>query len=279
MFYPEIDPILVSIGPIAVRWYGLSYLAGFLACFYLGKRRAILYGWSSEEVSDLVFYGAIGAVLGGRIGFSFFYSFDVLADDPLFLFRVWEGGMSFHGGLLGTLLAIFWFGKKTDRNFLEVSDFVAPLVPIGLGFGRLGNFANTELPGRFTDSVWGIFYPCNADAIRSINPLCFGEWEEFARHPSPLYQAFGEGLVLFVIIFLLANYAREKSFRLSGFVSGGFLFFYGLIRCVTELFRQPDAAIGFVLSDFLTMGQFLSIPMVIVGMLLMIRARGKVLKG
>ena len=252
---------------------------GFLACFYLGKRRASLYGWSAEEVSDLVFYGAIGAVLGVRIGFSFFYGFDFLADDPLFLFRVWEGGMSFHGGLIGTLLAIFWFGRKTNRIFLEVADFIAPLVPIGLGFGRLGNFANTELPGRFTDSFFGIFYPCKADSIRSINPVCFGEWEEFARHPSPIYQSVGEGLVLFAIVFYVAQYARKRDFILSGFVSGGFLVFYGLIRCFTEVFREPDPGIGFLLFDFLTMGQFLSIPMVIVGMLLMIRAIGKDLKG
>jgi phosphatidylglycerol:prolipoprotein diacylglycerol transferase len=251
---------------LAIRWYGLAYLGAFAACWYLGKRRAEASGWSAQEVSDIVFYGALGAVLGGRVVFTLFYGFESLLRDPLFLFRIWDGGMSFHGGLIGTVLAMWWFGRKTQRTFLQVSDFVAPLVPVGLGLGRLGNFANTELPGRATDSIFGMIYPCSADAIRSINQLCLGEWESFARHPSPLYQAFAEGLLLFLLVWLVS--APRPGPRRVGLVSGVFLAGYGVMRFCTEFFREPDAGIGFVAFDWLSMGQLLSIPMVIVGILL-----------
>jgi len=268
--YPDIDPIIVSLGPVAVRWYGLTYLAAFVLCWWLGNRRADRpdSGWNRQEVSDLVFFGAIGAVLGGRVGYTLFYGFEQLLRDPLFILRIWEGGMSFHGGLLGCLLGLWWFGRSTGRQFLEVSDFAAPLVPLGLGFGRLGNFANTELPGRATDAVSGLVYPCAADAIRAINPVCLGEWESFARHPSPLYQAFSEGLVLFVVIWLFS--ARKRP---VGMVSGAFLCCYGVLRLCTEFFRQPDSHLGFIAFDWLTMGQLLSLPMFIAGILLMVFAR------
>ncbi len=269
LHYPDIDPIIFSLGPLAIRWYGLAYLTGFAACWYLGSRRAEASGWSAQEVSDMVFYGAVGAVLGGRIGFSLFYAFDDVLRDPLFIFRIWDGGMSFHGGLIGTVLALWWFARKTGRTFLQVGDFVAPLVPIGLGLGRLGNFANTELPGRATDSIFGIIYPCSADAIRSLNQLCLGQWESFARHPSPLYQAFTEGVVLFVLVWLVSA-PRPGVKRPVGFVSGVFLIGYGVLRFCTEFFREPDAGIGFIALDWLTMGQVLSIPMVIVGILLVV---------
>jgi phosphatidylglycerol:prolipoprotein diacylglycerol transferase len=219
----------------------------------------------------VVFYGALGAVLGGRIGFALFYGFDTVLRDPLFLFRIWDGGMSFHGGLLGAVFALWWFGRKTGRSFLQVSDFIVPLAPIGLGFGRLGNFANTELPGRATDSPFGIIYPCSADAIRSINQLCLGQWESFARHPSPLYQAFAEGLVLFMVVWLVSAPRAAAPVRVAmrppGLVTGVFLASYGFLRFCTEFFREPDAGIGFIAFDWLTMGQLLSIPMVIVGIL------------
>jgi phosphatidylglycerol---prolipoprotein diacylglyceryl transferase len=268
--YPDIDPIIVALGPLAVRWYGLAYLAAFALCWWLGNRRADRpgSGWTRQEVSDVVFYGAIGAVLGGRLGYTFFYGFDLLLDDPLYLLRIWEGGMSFHGGLIGTLLALWWFGRKTGRTFLQVGDFVAPLVPLGLGFGRLGNFANTELPGRATDSVFGFVYPCAADAVRALNPMCTGQWEPFARHPSPLYQAFAEGLVLFGIVWLFSSRPRPV-----GAVSGVFLLAYGVFRFTTELFREPDVHLGFVALDWLTMGQLLSIPMIVIGILLILRSR------
>jgi phosphatidylglycerol:prolipoprotein diacylglycerol transferase len=270
MHYPAIDPIIVALGPLAIRWYGLAYLAGFALCWWLGNRRARQpgSGWDAEAVSDVVFYGAVGAVIGGRIGYVFFYGFDQLLRDPLWLFRVWDGGMSFHGGLLGVIVAMWWFGRNTSRSFFQVSDFMAPLVAPGLGFGRLGNFANTELPGRMTDSAFGLVYPCSADAIRSINPLCTGVWEAFARHPSPLYQAFAEGLVLFVVVWLVSS--RPQA---TGVVSGVFLAGYGVMRFCTEFFRQPDSHLGYLAFDWLTMGQLLSLPMVIVGILMAVYAR------
>jgi len=262
LHYPAIDPVIFAIGPVAIRWYGLAYLAAFGMCWWLGNKRAPAHGWSSQEVSDIVFYGAIGAVLGGRIGYVFFYGLDQLARDPLFIVRIWDGGMSFHGGLLGTVVALWWFGRHTRRSFLQVADFVAPLVPIGLGFGRLGNFANTELPGRPTESVFGLIYPCSAEAIRAIDQLCTGTWESFARHPSPLYQAFAEGLVLFVLVWLVSSRPRRL-----GVVSGVFLIGYGVLRFTTEFFREPDSQMHFEVLEWLTMGQRLSIPMVLVGIL------------
>ena len=230
-------------------------------------------------MSDVVFYGALGAVLGGRIGFTLFYGYESLLRDPLFVFRIWDGGMSFHGGLLGSICALWWFGRKTQRSFLQVSDFVVPLTPIGLGLGRLGNFANTELPGRATDSVFGIIYPCGADAIRSINQLCVGQWESFARHPSPLYQAFAEGLVLFVVVWMVsAPRSGDRgglAARRVGAVTGVFLASYGVLRLCTEFFREPDAGIGFIAFEWLSMGQLLSIPMVIVGLVLALAPRQK----
>lgn len=268
--YPDIDPVIFSLGPLAIRWYGLAYLAAFALIWWLGRVRADRTGsrWGRQEVADVVFYGAVGAVLGGRIGYTLFYGFEQLMRDPLFILRIWEGGMSFHGGLIGAILGLWWFGRATGRSFLEVSDFVAPLVPLGLGLGRLGNFANTELPGRMTDSVFGLVYPCSAEAIRALNPLCVGEWESFARHPSPLYQAFAEGLVLFVVVWVYSSRPRA-----TGMVSGMFLVAYGVLRFITEFFRTPDAHLGFIALDWLTMGQLLSIPMVIVGILLLLRVQ------
>lgn len=268
MHYPDIDPVILPLGPLAVRWYGLAYLGAFAMAWWLGLRRAPRHGWSRQEVSDVVFYGALGAVLGGRVGYVLFYGLDQLLRDPLFLIRIWDGGMSFHGGLLGCLAAMWWFGRRTDRSFLQVGDFVAPLVPIGLGLGRLGNFANMELPGRPTESVFGLIYPCSAESVRSIDQLCTGQWESFARHPSPLYQAFAEGLLLFVLVWLVS--ARPRA---VGVVSGVFLIGYGVLRFVTEFFREPDAHMHFDLLPWLTMGQRLSIPMVIVGILLVFWAR------
>jgi phosphatidylglycerol:prolipoprotein diacylglycerol transferase len=260
--------VIFAFGPLAVRWYGLAYLSAFAMCWWLGLRRAPMHGWSRQEVSDIVFYGAMGAVLGGRLGYVFFYGIDQLLRDPLFLIRIWDGGMSFHGGLLGTLAALWWFGRRTSRSFLQVGDFVAPLAPIGLGLGRLGNFANTELPGHATGSEFGMIYPCSAESIRSINQLCTGQWEAVARHPSPLYQAFAEGLVLFVIVWWIS--ARPRA---VGAVSGVFLLGYGFLRFITEFFREPDAHMHFTALEWLTMGQRLSIPMVIVGILLVFWSR------
>jgi len=272
MHYPDIDPIIIALGPLAVRWYGLAYLAAFATCWWLGTQRAKRpgSGWTAEAVSDVVFYGAVGAVLGGRFGYVFFYGFEQFLRDPVWLIRIWDGGMSFHGGLIGGLLGLAWFARRTGRTFFQVSDFIAPLVPLGLGFGRLGNFANTELPGRMTESAFGLIYPCSADAIRSINPLCTGEWEPFARHPSPLYQAFTEGLVLFVLVWLVSSRPRP-----AGLVSGVFLIGYGTLRFLTEFFRVPDSHLGFIAFEWLTMGQLLSLPMIIVGIIFVFHAQAK----
>jgi phosphatidylglycerol---prolipoprotein diacylglyceryl transferase len=264
--YPHIDPVIVSFGPIAIRWYGLAYLAGFLTAWWLGNRRAPRANWTSQQVSDLVFYCAIGAVVGGRIGYVFFYGLSQFVADPLWLFRIWDGGMSFHGGLIGAVVAMAWFGRATHRTFLQVADFAAPLVPPGLGFGRLGNFANTELPGRITDSPLGIVYPCHA--VRDIDPTCTGMWEDFTRYPSPLFQAFAEGIVLFAIVWLYSAKPRR-----AGTVSGVFLMAYGALRFTTEWFRQPDAQLGFIAMNWLTMGQLLSLPMIAVGIVLYVYAR------
>jgi phosphatidylglycerol:prolipoprotein diacylglycerol transferase len=269
MHYPAIDPIIFSLGPLAIHWYGLAYLCAFATAWWLGNRRAAAVdsGWDAQAVSDVIFYGAVGAVLGGRFGYVMFYGFDQFLRDPLWLVRIWDGGMSFHGGLLGAAVAMWWFGSRTGRSVFQVSDFVAPLVPLGLGFGRLGNFANTELPGRMTESAFGMIYPCSAEAIRSINQLCVGQWESFARHPSPLYQAFAEGLILFAVVWLVASRPRA-----TGVVSGVFLGSYGALRFCTEYFRQPDSHLGFLAFDWLTMGQVLSLPMVIIGILMVVLA-------
>ena len=269
MHYPSIDPVIVSLGPLAVRWYGLAYLAAFGLCWWLGnlQSRRAFPDWTRPQIADLVFYGAVGAVLGGRIGYVLFYALESFLRDPLVLVRIWEGGMSFHGGLLGVVAAMAWFARRTERSLWQVTDFLAPLVPLGLGLGRLGNFANTELPGRMTEAPWGLVYPCGADAVRSINVICTGEWESFARHPSSLYQAFAEGLVLFALLWWIA--ARPRP---AGVISGSFLLGYGMLRFITEFFRMPDAHLGFIAFDWLTMGQLLSLPMAIVGILVILWA-------
>ncbi len=244
--YPDIDPIAFSLGPISIHWYGLAYLAAFAFAWWYGGLRAARpdNAFSKQDVADLIFYGALGAILGGRIGYVLFYGFERLLEDPLYLFAFREGGMSFHGGMIGVTLAVWWFGRKKGQGLLEVTDFVAPLVPLGLGFGRLGNFANAELPGRVTDVSWALVYP--GDVL--------------ARHPSALYQAFTEGLVLFVIMVWVAHRPRPM-----GAISGAFLMAYGCLRFMTEFFREPDAHLGFVALDWMSMGQVLSLPMILGG--------------
>ena len=268
MYYPVIDPIIVSVSPLALRWYGLMYLLGFAAAYLLGKRRIAKQPgqWSVQQLSDLVFYGALGAVLGGRVGYVLFYNFAVFADDPLYLFRVWEGGMSFHGGFLGVLVVLFGFARKTDKDLISVMDFLAPLCPLGLGLGRIGNFINMELPGRVTDGGLGFYYKCQA--VYGLNPMCIGEWESVLRHPSSLYQSFTEGVLLFCLLWWISARPQPK-----GLITGAFLLGYGSCRFATEFFRSPDAHIGFVIMEFVSMGQLLSLPMIIVGAWMIIRAR------
>jgi phosphatidylglycerol:prolipoprotein diacylglycerol transferase len=248
--YPTIDPIAISFGPLAIRWYALCYLGAFGFAYWFAMRRArrAASGWSPQDVSDLIFYGALGVVLGGRVGYVLFYGLDRWLDDPLFIFKIWQGGMSFHGGFLGVILAAWVFGRQTGRTWFNVTDFVAPLIPVGLGLGRVGNFINTELKGRVTDVPWAFVYP----------------GETVGRHPSPLYQAFLEGVVLFLVVAWFSARPRpEKA------TSGMFLIGYGSLRCFSELFREPDAHLGFIAFDWLTMGQLLSVPMVVLGIFLM----------
>ncbi len=265
MNYPDLDPVAFQIGPLALRWYGLMYLVGFALAAFLGMRRARRQPetWTSDDVLDLVFWGVGGVVVGGRLGYVAFYGLERFLADPLSLVRVWEGGMSFHGGLLGVLAAMALYARKTGRAWLQVTDFAAPLVPLGLGMGRLGNFINAELPGRVTELAVGVRFPCAS--VLDLSVLCFGDHESVARHVSSLYQAFAEGLALFALVWIFAAKPRA-----TGTVSGVFLLGYGLMRVVTEWFRQPDPDKGFIAFGWLTIGQALSVPMVLFGVALLV---------
>jgi phosphatidylglycerol:prolipoprotein diacylglycerol transferase len=260
LHHPNIDPVAIQLGPLAVRWYGLMYLLGFAVAWWLGRYRARRPGsdWQPHEVGDLIFYGAMGAVLGGRLGYVLFYQPGYYLSHPLAIVQAWEGGMSFHGGLLGVLVACWLYGRKTRRGFFAVTDFVAPLVPTGLLAGRLGNFLNGELWGRVTDVPWAMVFA-------GAGPL--------PRHPSQLYQAALEGALLFVIVWLYS--ARPRPVMA---VSGVFLIGYGVLRFIGEFARQPDAFLGFVAFDWLTMGQLLCLPMLLAGAVLLVLAgrRGRV---
>ncbi len=248
--FPVIDPIIFSIGPVSLRWYGTMYLIGFIAAMLLANKAADRsHGlWTREQVSDLLFYGFLGVVLGGRVGYVLFYQFDYFLSDPLYLLEIWQGGMSFHGGLLGVILAIFIFARKSQKSFLMVGDFVAPLVPIGLGMGRLGNFINAELWGRETDVAWAMVFP--TDQL------------QLPRHPSQLYEFALEGVVLFAILYIISR----KTQRL-GLASGAFLIGYGVFRSIVEFYREPDAHLGLYFS-FISKGQILSIPMILAGIVI-----------
>ncbi|XEI33348.1 prolipoprotein diacylglyceryl transferase [Aeromonas veronii] len=247
--FSQIDPVAFSLGPLSVRWYGLMYLFGFAFAMWLAGRRADApnSGWTRNEVSDLLFYGFLGVILGGRVGYVLFYNFDMFLADPTYLFKIWTGGMSFHGGLIGVITAMIWFAHKTKRHFFTVADFVAPLIPFGLGVGRIGNFLNGELWGRITDVPWAIIFP---------------EAGPEPRHPSQLYQFALEGVVLFIILNL---FWRKNPPR--GAISGMFLLFYGLFRFLVEFVRQPDSQLGLYFQE-ISMGQILSTPMIIAGALM-----------
>lgn len=253
MLIPEIDPIAIQIGPFAIRWYGITWLAAFSTIYYLIKK--FQKDIDVNQTSDLMFYSLLGAILGGRVGYILFYSFDQFLANPLSIFAIWEGGLSFHGGLLGVLVSCYWLSKKWKMGFFWLMDRVAPYVPPGLGFVRLGNFLNSELLGRPTEVSWGVIFPSD--------PL------GLVRHPSQLYQAFGEGVILFIYMLIIAK--RPKP---TMSISGHFLIGYGFIRFSTEFFRTPDQHIGFVL-DFLTRGQILSFPMIVIGLFLIYYSKKK----
>lgn len=245
--FPQINPVAFTIGPLSVHWYGIAYLFGFVSALFLGAKRAKQsHGlWTYDEVNDLVFYCALGVIVGGRLGYMFFYDLPGLLADPILLFKIWQGGMSFHGGLIGVAGAVYIFARKTGKGFFAIGDFIAPLVPLGLGAGRLANFINGELWGRVTNVPWGMVFP-NAGSL--------------PRHASPLYEFLMEGVLLFVILWC---YSRQP--RPAGAVSGLFLIFYGLFRIIAECFRQPDVQLGYLAFSWFTMGQLLSIPMILLG--------------
>lgn len=245
--FPQFDPVIFEMGPIGLRWYGLMYLIGFIFARWLAVRRARRpnSNWTTEQVDSLLFNGFMGVFLGGRIGYVFFYQFDYFLEDPMYLFRMWEGGMSFHGGLIGVILAMILTAKNQKRHFWATADFVAPLIPFGLGMGRIGNFINDELWGRVTDVPWAVLFPSGG---------------YLPRHPSQLYESFLEGLVLFVIL----NWFVQK-LRPTGSVAGLFLVLYGLFRFIVEFFREPDSQLGLYFGQHISMGQILSMPMIIIG--------------
>ena len=253
MLIPEIDPIAIQIGPLAIRWYGLTWLAAFSSIYFLIQRYQ--KDLNDDQISDLMFYSLLGAILGGRAGYVFFYSVDQFLSNPLSIFFIWQGGLSFHGGFLGVLVACFWLSKRWDLRFFWLMDRVAPYVAPGLGFVRLGNFMNSELLGRPTDQSWGFIFPSD--------PL------GLMRHPSQLYQAFGEGIILFSYMLFIA---RKPKPMMN--ISGHFLTGYGVIRFLSEFFRTPDQHIGFVL-DFFTRGQLLSVPMIVIGLFLIYHSHRK----
>jgi len=248
--YPQIDPVAIQLGPVAIHWYGLMYLAAFLLCGIIISKRAARSDLPLKPtlIGDLINAGALGVILGGRLGYMLFYDLSGWIASPLKVIQIWDGGMSFHGGLFGVILALVWFARKHDESLIRLGDLVAPAIPLGLMLGRLGNFIGGELWGRPTDLPWGMVFP---------------QVDELARHPSQLYQAAGEGLLLFLLCMAFA-----RATRAPGQVAGVFLIGYGVLRFIAEFAREPDAHLGSVALDWVTMGQLLSVPMVIAGAVL-----------
>ena len=267
--YPDIDPVAFQLGPLKVHWYGLMYLIGFAAAWLLGRWRASRSGpgpgagWTTAMVDDVVFYSVIGVIAGGRLGYMLFYGYDQILANPLNALKVWEGGMSFHGGLIGVLVAIGLFARKYQLRYFQVGDFVAPLVPLGLFAGRIGNFINGELWGHATWVPWAMQLPC-VRFPEYCAGLPAGTQYSPPLHPSQLYEAGLEGLVLFVVLWWFSSRPRPIMA-----VSGLFLLLYGVFRLAVEFVRQPDAHIGYLAFDWLTMGQLLTLPMLLAGALLL----------
>ncbi len=270
--YPEIDPVVIALGPVKIHWYGMMYLIAFASVWWLGKRRASQPHsiMRPDQIDDLVFYGALGAVLGGRIGSVFFYNIDSFINDPLYLLKIWQGGMSFHGGFMGVLIAMEWYRRKIGCSFFQLTDFIAPLIPLGLAAGRLGNFINAELWGAPGTVPWAMKLSCEQFPpdryVDFAGPLCFSP-----RHPSQLYEMIFEGLLLFILLWLISAKPRPVMT-----VSGYFLMLYGVARTGVEFIRLPDAHIGYLLNtDWLTKGLVLSVPMIIFGIGFIIFAHRK----
>jgi phosphatidylglycerol:prolipoprotein diacylglycerol transferase len=259
LVHPQFDPVVFSLGPIAVRWYGLMYVVAFIAFITLGKlrvRQGLARDITAKDVDDMLIYGVLGVILGGRLGYVLFYKPGYYLEHPGEILQIWSGGMSFHGGFLGVLLGVALFCWIRKKRWITTMDFIAPLVPLGLAAGRLGNFINGELPGRPTTLPWGMWFPQH-------------DREAIARHPSQLYQFALEGIVLFIVLWLYSSKPRP-----AGAVSGAFLAGYGFFRFLAEFGRQPDEHLG-LLAMSLSMGQWLSLPMILAGVALMAWASRK----
>lgn len=262
--FPDIDPVIFSVGPLAVHWYGLGYVVGILFAWWYGKRLLQSHRlWPNnqapmkpEMLDDFVIWAALGVVLGGRLGYVLFYNFDFYLSNPLAIPAVWDGGMSFHGGILGTTIAMILFARSRNVPVWSMFDTIAAGVPVGLGVVRVANFINSELWGRVSDVSWAVYFP-------NGGPL--------PRHPSQLYEAALEGLVLFFVLFVLIWKGRKL--KAPGFIAGTFVTGYGLSRIVVEFFREPDAQLGYLVGGWLTMGMVLSVPMVLIGLWAMWRAQ------
>ncbi len=259
LIHPQFDPVAISVGPLAIHWYGLMYLLAFFQFWWLGKHRIQTHpqlaqnGWTVQQLDDLLFYGVLGVILGGRLGQVLFYEPGYYSSHPAQILAIWQGGMSFHGGFIGVLLAMAFCAHKWQRAWLDITDFIAPLVPLGLAAGRIGNFINGELWGRVADAnlPWAMVFP---------------RVDDLPRHPSQLYQAGLEGLLLFVLLWAYSGKTRPR-----GAVSGAFLVGYGCFRFLAEYFRTPDDGI-FGLSEVISMGQWLSLPMIAIGVLMLAAA-------
>lgn len=274
-YFVDINPIAISLGPVQVHWYGIMYLLAFGIAWWLGQRRraAGRLPVTHDEFSDLCFYLMLGVILGGRIGYMLFYDLPELIHHPLSLIRVWEGGMSFHGGLLGVLIAGLIWTRRHAINYFDAIDFIAPLVPIGLGLGRLGNFIGGELWGRRTDVAWGMIFPRALESLGKTKDELYqmylaGQLNNEARHPSQLYEFVLEGVVLFAVLWW---YSRKPRPRYA--VSGLFALLYGIFRFSVEFVREPDVQLGFIALNWLTMGQILSLPLIAVGVFLLWKSR------
>jgi phosphatidylglycerol:prolipoprotein diacylglycerol transferase len=250
--YPQINPIALQVGPIGIHWYGLMYLVGFASAWWVLLKRARQpeRGFTPVQVADLVFYAALGIIIGGRVGYMLLYAWPDLIANPLSLLQLWKGGMSFHGGLLGVIIAVSVYALKIGKNLVDITDFIAPAVPLGLAAGRIGNFINAELWGRVTTMPWGMVFPNAGD---------------LPRHPSQLYEFFLEGVVMFAVLWIFSAKLRPR-----WAVSGLFLLLYGVFRFGIEFFREPDAQMGYRALGWLTEGQLLSLPMIILGGIMLI---------
>ena len=255
--YPQIDPVALAIGPLKIHWYGLMYLVGIGGAWLLASRRLNRFDptWNKEKLSDLVFWLSMGVIVGGRLGYVLFYDLSAYLANPTLIFEVWKGGMSFHGGFIGVMLAAVWFGKRNNKSFFELMDFVAPMVPIGLGAGRIGNFINAELWGKPTDVPWAMIFPQAPDRL--------------PRHPSQLYEMLLEGVVMFVVLWLVSLKPRPRYL-----VSGLFALLYGCFRFAVEFVRVPDPQLGYLFgTQWVTMGQMQSLPLIAIGLVLLAMSR------